>query len=227
MSVISKLCADFLRAHYAHHTPKLKASHAHEIVAAFFGYKSHAALLRDTNYPLSQLEEANILIPDIPLMNLRIDRLNGLPERLPLSVDIASELADFLNHEGIFNGDIWLYETLETYITEVFLIDHESTLMDELSGIMAETNAEFTSYPDYDGVEIEDYDISMVVTIEGVYSGDNLDDKPFSGDTIDFTATIILNRIAGKRGFSEYEISAGGQTRDDWLDPYEEHEEEE
>jgi hypothetical protein len=160
-------------------------------------------------------------------MDLRINKLNGLPERLPLSMDIASALSDFLNREGVFRGDVWLYETLETYITEVLLIDHENTLMDELSGAMAETNAEFTSYPDYDGVEIEDHDISLVITAEGVYSGDNLDDKPFSGDTIDFTAIITLNRIAGKRGFSEFEISAGGQIRDDWRDPYGEYEEEE
>ncbi len=40
---ISKLCADFLRANHE----GLRASHARELVAAFFGYKSHAALLAD------------------------------------------------------------------------------------------------------------------------------------------------------------------------------------
>jgi len=48
---LSKLCADFLRASYKSQTlGKLKASHARELVAAFFGYKSHAALLAEKNY---------------------------------------------------------------------------------------------------------------------------------------------------------------------------------
>ncbi|EFF9634472.1 hypothetical protein GLS05_24690, partial [Escherichia coli] len=76
---LSKLCADFLRQnHVSQSTEKLKASHARELVAAFFGYKSHAALMAEKTYPLVQLEEAYIFIPDIPLMNDRRSKLNGL-----------------------------------------------------------------------------------------------------------------------------------------------------
>ncbi|RYY02283.1 MAG: hypothetical protein EOO53_11815 [Gammaproteobacteria bacterium] len=110
------------------------------------------------------------------------------------------------------------YETLETYITEVLLRENDGTIMDELSGVMAETNAEFSDFPEYDEVEIEETDLSVVVTVNGVYSGDNVDDKPFSGDTIDFEATVILTRVAGRRAFSDYELSAGGGVRDDWSD---------
>lgn len=54
---------------------------------------------------------------------------------------------------------------------------------------------------------------------------DSSDDRPFSGDTIDFEATIILTRVAGKRAFSDYELSAGGQVRDDWRDFFPDEEE--
>lgn len=88
---LSKLCADFLRQnHVSQSTEKLKASHARELVAAFFGYKSHAALMAEKTYPLVQLEEAYIFIPDIPLMNDRRSKLNGLPNDLTQSIDLAS-----------------------------------------------------------------------------------------------------------------------------------------
>lgn len=65
MEQITKLCADSLRT-FTDDTYgiKLKASHAHEIVAALFGYKSRAALLADTTLPLSQLPRAEFIIHD-------------------------------------------------------------------------------------------------------------------------------------------------------------------
>ena len=45
---IPKLCADSLRSFLSdNHGIKLKSGHAHEIVAAFFGYKSKISLLAD------------------------------------------------------------------------------------------------------------------------------------------------------------------------------------
>lgn len=62
MQHITKLCADHLRAFVNdNHGVKLKASHAHELVAAFFGYKSRAALLADTRHPLSNLTSAALI----------------------------------------------------------------------------------------------------------------------------------------------------------------------
>lgn len=53
---IVKVCADSLRNvlkdGYGY---ELKSGHAHEIIAAFLGYKSKSALLADKFYPLSNL----------------------------------------------------------------------------------------------------------------------------------------------------------------------------
>jgi|GEM_PF-643528 len=60
---ITKLCADSLRSFTENRLDfKLKSSHAHELVAAFFGYQSRAALLADTQFPISNLEQADYII---------------------------------------------------------------------------------------------------------------------------------------------------------------------
>lgn len=65
MQHITKRCADSLRAFTNdNYGIKLKAAHAHELVAAFFGYKSKNAMLADTLHPLSNLSQAEFIIFD-------------------------------------------------------------------------------------------------------------------------------------------------------------------
>lgn len=217
---LSKLCADFLRQNHASQsTEKLKASHARELVAAFFGYKSHAALMAEKTYPLEKLEEAYIFIPDIPLMNDRRAKLGGLPNDLTPSIDIAKLLSGMLSDEGLCGANIWLYDTLETYIAEVFLPDCQSLIDDQLSGTMSETNAGFFDSPYYDDVQIVDRGDELVAIAKTQYKGEPLDDKPFCGDTIDMAVQVTLPRMAGKRGFYDFELEVGGSVNDDWVDP--------
>ena len=216
---LSKLCADYLRTSYSSQTSgKLKASHARELVAAFFGYKSHATLIAEKTYPLDKLEEAAILVPDIPLIEQRRSRLSDLPNDVPLSLELAKMLSAYLQDEGHFNGNVWLYDSLESYVVEVLIHDCDSMLSDELSGVMAETNASFFM-PYFDEAEIEDSGDDLIVIATGKYEGEPLDDKPFCGDTIDATVHITLPRIAGKRGFLDFDFTAGGSVNDDWVDP--------
>ncbi|HGO5303870.1 TPA: hypothetical protein ACK21Z_004707 [Vibrio harveyi] len=217
---LSKLCADFLRQNHASQsTEKLKASHARELVAAFFGYKSHAALMAEKTYPIAQLEEAYIFIPDISLMNDRRPKLTGLPNDLNQSIDLAKLLSDMLSEEGLYGGDVWLYDTLETYIVEVLLPDCQSLIDDQLSGAMVETNAGFFDAPYYDDVKIEDRGDELVAIAKAQYKGESLDDKPFCGDTLNMVVKVTLPRMAGKRGFYDFELEAGGSVNDDWVDP--------
>jgi len=217
---ISKLCADFLRETYTTHTGnKLKASHARELIAAFFGYKSHAALIAEKKYPLDALDEVSIFIPDIPLLDKRKECLKGLPGDIFPSKELASKLCSYLDKEGLFNGDSWIYESLEIYIMEVLLIDNDSLVCDELSGVMAETNAAFENFPYYENAKVEDSADSLEVSVVGNHRGTPLDDKPFCGDTINFGLKVTLYRVAGKRGFSDFDIEAGGSVSDDWRDP--------
>jgi len=82
---ISKLCADTLRTlAIEKYDTKLKAAHAHELVAAYFGYRSKNALLADKEHPISALAQAElvVLMPD-EFLNKRRMNLEGLSSDLP------------------------------------------------------------------------------------------------------------------------------------------------
>ena len=84
-SDIPKLCADSLRT-FANdrYDTKLKAAHAHELVAAYLGYRSKNALLADKKYPIENLEKAEVvvMIPD-DIVDQRRRELHGLSTELP------------------------------------------------------------------------------------------------------------------------------------------------
>ncbi|GGG89883.1 hypothetical protein GCM10007415_25250 [Parapedobacter pyrenivorans] len=90
---ITKACADSLRTFTQNNYGiQLKSSHAHELVAAYFGYASRAALLADKKCPLSNLQDAEIIIMNTPTLFVeqRLKTLENLPSGLP-SVDILAE----------------------------------------------------------------------------------------------------------------------------------------
>ena len=82
---ITKRCADSLRAFSQNNFGiQIKSSHAHELVAAYMGYSSRAALLADAKCPITDLRQAEyfVLTPTAPIKERRKE-LNGLPENLP------------------------------------------------------------------------------------------------------------------------------------------------
>ena len=216
---ISKSCSDYIRSVYASDTGgKLKASHARELVAAFFGYKSHAALKSETAFPLAMLEEASYLAPDLTLLENRRKCLKGLPDDLLRSRDLAESIALHLQTEGHFSGDVWLYDSLISYVMEVLLHDNDMTITDQLSGVMAETNAYFDD-PYYEDAELVDAGEFFEIVVDGTYSGENDPDRMFCGDKIDMQVRVTLFRVAGRVAFFDFDISAGGRINDDWVDP--------
>lgn len=81
---ITKDCADSLRSFAKNHFDvELKSSHAHELVAAYMGYSSRAALLADTKYPITNLAQADfIVLQPTAFIDERCKELKGLPEEL-------------------------------------------------------------------------------------------------------------------------------------------------
>ena len=85
---ITKFCADSLRSYLDTKCGiKLKSGHAHEIVAAAFGYKSRIAMLSDIKYPIHNLAKAEFIMldPSISFLDQRIKSLEGLSPTLPPS----------------------------------------------------------------------------------------------------------------------------------------------
>jgi hypothetical protein len=216
---VSKLLSEFIRSFVLTTTSaKIKASHARELVAAFFGYKSHAALLAEKRFPVNDLVKAEVLVPDVPLIASRRDQLNGLVSSIPPSMALARAMSDHLTGQKRFFGKVWLYESLEEYVREVLLHDEDAHIMDELSGVMAETNAYFDEAY-YESADVQSEDDLVRIEVSGQYSGESDEDRMFFGDKIDMSVCVELYRVAGRVAFRKPDISATGFVNDDHVDP--------
>jgi len=210
---IHKLCADRLRDSYRALTGnKLGAGHAHEITAAYFGYVTAAALRTEAQYPLSELSQADILIPDIARMDVRRSQLTGLPQDLPSSRELASDISTLLKEIGNFSGQIWDAEYLSDDING-FVQNDPMLIEGDLSGDIAQTNASFDELY-LDEVEVETNDDGLVATIEGSLNGEQDQDRVFHGDKIKFTSIMTMDRVAGRVAYTSPEFETTGGVDD-------------
>ena len=215
---IQKDCADHLREYVSAAGATLGAGHAHEVVAAFFGYGTGAALRADDGYPVENLLDADILVPDPAMLARRTQEIDALPDEVRNIEDVVSVLCGFLQAQGHFKGEVWRTEDLAGYVKDDYLPSHHMlTIMDELSGEMAETNASFDG-PDFDEASIETDDDSVKVSVTGVLEGDTDLDRPFSGDKINFTCVVAFDRVAGRVAFRKPDITASGGVDDSYYD---------
>jgi len=211
---IYKDCADHLRASYRHQTGgHLLSGHAHELVAAFFGYGSAAALRADLVYPVSQLEQADILIPDLALMDAR--RLQ-LTADLPDSGALASDLCDLLRSLGHFSGEDWNSRDLPDQINDYVQRD-PMMIEEDLNGQISLTNAYFDELY-LDEVVPEPNEDALMVTINGSLNGTSDQDRVFSGDKIIFSTLMTFNRVAGRVAFSSPELETSGYVDQSYYD---------
>jgi hypothetical protein len=104
---ITKRCADSLRSFSeSKFGIQIKSSYAHELVAAYMGYSSRAALLADTKCPITNLRQADILVlTPTALIQERRKELKGLPEHLPF--DLAEGVYLPLYEEKWILHKIW------------------------------------------------------------------------------------------------------------------------
>jgi hypothetical protein len=101
---IFKLCADSLRMFTNEkHSIKLKASHAHELVAAYFGYSSKNAMLADIKHPIAHLSQAAyvVMVADEDI-DQRRKNLQGLSDDLPDSYTLGEPV-----YGALFSDEWW------------------------------------------------------------------------------------------------------------------------
>lgn len=226
---LQKDCADFLRARFASSTgQKLKAGHAHEIVAAFFGYPTGAALRADDDHPVDHLPQAAILVPALDLIEARLQDLEGLPPTLPDADELATWLCEHLSDAGHFSGSVWHTRDLADYIGGTFVPDEGLTITDALSSEMAVTNALFLG-PDAESVDVVVDEDGMYANISGRVEGDSDPDKPFYGDAIRFESAVSFDLVAGRTAYRAPSWDTSGEIDFSLYDDDEEypHEEEE
>ncbi|MGV2168805.1 hypothetical protein [Agrobacterium tumefaciens] len=214
-----KDCADYLRAAYRNMTgEKLRSSHAHELVAAYFGYGTAAALQADVTFPLSSLEEAEILIPDIDGINRRRAELSNVPVELPDGRAIAKIISASLEAAGHFRGEIWDSTYLSDDINDYIQRD-PMVIENELAGEIATTNAYFDELY-IEETSVETHDDSLIATLSGSLNGEQDQDRAFHGDKIKFTSIMTMRRAASRVGYFEPEFETGGRVDDSmYYDP--------
>jgi hypothetical protein len=123
MEHVTKICADSLRSHLQdNYNIELKPTHAHELVAAYFGYKSYAALREDKNAHINNLPQAEIIVMSPGnFIDQRRQELQGLPNGLPDSYKLGEPV-----YATLFSNKWWKsmyppfrsFENLARYIVE-------------------------------------------------------------------------------------------------------------
>lgn len=90
-----KILAMYLRVFANQNGARLKNCHAHELVAAYFGYKSRSSLLSDQDFSGVQ--------PKGPFVHIlqRIKTIESLDENLPDCVAIENFINDLLKKEKL------------------------------------------------------------------------------------------------------------------------------
>ena len=212
----SKYCSDHLREW----NPEIKASHARELVAAFFGYKSHAALLAEKKYDIDYVDIAAVIIPDYDTIDERRHCLNDLPESLPDSYILVDGLLQYLRDSDMFTGEVWDQDDLAEFMIKTYLPDRLESVdfKDELNDEFSQANGVFW-FVEYESAEVEENDKQVSVTVSGVcYLSQDKDDKPFGGDTIDLEVIVELQRVAGRIAFEEPEITITGTLNAEGLE---------
>jgi hypothetical protein len=211
---IQKQCADHLRVHHTAATGgRLSSGHAHELVAAFFGYPTAAALQAEPTYLLDYLPHASVLIPDLARLEARRLGIAGLPADLADADDIATVLEEFLTIAGHFSGDVWHTWDLQEYINTDFMQPNALMIEDALSGEIGITNAYF------DELYVEEVEISrshdgLTAVASGSLNGESDPDRAFHGDKIAFETHIALDLVAGRTGFAKPQVKTDGAVDD-------------
>lgn len=192
---ISKLCADSLRTFSKEqYDIKLKAAHAHELVAAYFGYKSRNGLLADNKYPVSNLSQSKIIvmIPD-EFIDKRRESLSELPSELPDSYTLGEAV-----YSALFD-DRWWSSDHPPFRSFKKMAIHKATNSDSY-------NAAFKpnfNWPSHHVVDAEDHEDHVLLTV--THANPLPDEKYICiGQT-----TITLPRIAGRIGFGKPDILSG------------------
>lgn len=192
MQDITKLCSDHLRIISENYGVKLKASHAHELVAAFFGYKSRAAMLADKQYRISNLPQAEIIVmaPD-DFIDERRKKLQGLSSELPDNYTLGKASYEFLSA-----GEWWAspyppfssFEKLARY-----LVDNNDVYKNAFKF--------YLNVPIHHIVEIKDEEDSVTLTVLHSH-------LTSTGEMIgNGQTTINLQRVVGHFGYGKPQIS--------------------
>lgn len=188
---IIKLCADSLRSFTLEkYGIKLKAAHAHELTAAYFGYCSKNAMLADTLYPMSNLSQAKIIVmaPD-DFIDQRREELEGLPPELPDSYALGEGV-----YAPLFSKAHWssAFPPFRSFMGLVKFMAEERGLIE---------SGNLYGVPRHHILDVQVSNQSVLLTVKHAHRADN------GNMHVDAVSKIELPRIAGHVGYGLAHIS--------------------
>lgn len=197
---ITKACADSLRAIILNnYNIQLKSSHAHELVAAYFGYASRAALLADKKCPVENLNDAEIFImaPQSLLVEQRLKTLGNLHSELPSSDILADTIYKAIANNEQLSGKLWtdIKEMAIAYAEDRVFYNEKMMRMIGIDGGFDQRELDWLIQVDIKTMET---DVMMTVT----YDYPAKAKKPMRHASV----AVTLSRIAGNIGYGEPEI---------------------
>lgn len=190
---IPKICADSLRTFSEEkYQVKLRSAHAHELVAAYMGYKSKIALVKDKRYPVSNLSQCEmvVMMPDA-FIDQRRQSLSELPSELPDSYTLGEAFYRALFDDKWWSSDYPPFRNFK-----------------KMAIYLAENNPSYQTVfkpnfnlPSHHVVEVENSEDHVFITV--THANQTPDEKLIGcGQT-----TINLPRVAGRIGFGKPKIS--------------------
>ena len=195
---IPKVCADSLRTFSEEkYKVKLRAAHAHELVAAYMGYKSKIALVADKRYPVSNLFQCEIVVmmPDAFIDQRRQD-LSELPSELPDSYTLGEAVYSALFDDKWWSSD---YPPFRSFRKMAIY------LAKNIPAYSAVFKPNF-NLPSHHVVDTENSEDHVFITV--THANQTPDGELIGcGQT-----TINLPRVAGRIGFGKPKMSVGQWT---------------
>lgn len=204
MLSIAKLSANYLRHLSSNYGVKLKSTHAHELVASLFGYKSKATMLADTLCPIDHLPQAQYLVlPSMQLIAQRCNSLKDLPLNLPDNRILGEELFVYLISKCHFSGKTFaVWKEFADVLGTDYLLKHGNSILPFNFGPNEIVHCDYYKRV-YECVPVTDVtgsDVKLSTNIR--YSSSKI-----NHESIDIRVNIKLQRIAGQIGYSNPDVS--------------------
>lgn len=197
----------------------LTRSQLHEVIAAFLGFKSHAAMVQE-----DKKTQQDYVLSDAEFIILNIAQGKSRAEKFGMSeVSIEQCIAEMKNG---FPVDV--FDSLEDFYDET-QVGFLEQIQDDIfsSDAIANSNAEFDYLPHLEQKLIfsgdlwkstHDWSIEDTGIMEGEYNSGS--DRFFNGNRLDVTAKFAFAK-AGRAGliFLSDESHCDIRSNDDWYDP--------
>ena len=192
---IPKVCADSLRTFSEEkYKVKLRAGHAHELVAAYMGYKSKIALLADKRYPVSNLSQCEIVVM-MPgdFIDQRRENLQGLPPELPDSYTLGEAV-----YGALFTDDWWTskFPPFRSFLGFAEYFVSNSDAYNTAFTLVANIPVQHAVVPEYSENQVS---LNVFHTTENAEG-----ERMVHGKT-----TIVLPRVAGHIGYGRPKVTVG------------------